>query len=303
MSDTGLIQADMDALLEQTRTLAKMAREEDLGRGDMTSGLLGDSGEGVFRLISKEPGVFAGREVTEIIVAEYAANVVVNWQDAGRDGFEFGTAHTSILELAGPVDTALRLERVLLNFLQRLSGIASKTRKFVDAVAGTNAKILDTRKTTPGWRHLEKYAVRCGGGQNHRMGLHDAILIKDNHLAAGPAEQTAATVFEMLNNVGELNPPPSFVEVEADTMDQFSQLCNVIGIDVILLDNFTLDELREALALRASLNLQDKIKLEASGGVKLNTVADIARTGVDFISVGALTHSAIAIDLSLERIR
>ncbi|GJM26732.1 MAG: nicotinate-nucleotide diphosphorylase (carboxylating) [Phycisphaerae bacterium] len=302
MSDRSLIPIDHDALITQTRTLVQMAKEEDLGRGDLTSGLLGDPGRGTFRLINKEPGVFAGRELAETIVAEYASEIALAWQPAGVDGAEFGDEHTPLVELSGQVNSILPLERVLLNFLQRLSGIATKTRRFVNAVKGTDAVILDTRKTTPGWRHLEKYAVRCGGGQNHRMGLHDAVLIKDNHLASQPTTQTSAVVFDMLNRIGSINPPPNFVEVEADTLDQVRQLFSVVGIDVILLDNFSLAHLREAVALRASLNLQDKIKLEASGGVNLDTVTDIAKTGVDYISVGALTHSATAVDLSLERI-
>ncbi len=303
MSNRSLIPVDRDALIQQTQTLARMAKEEDLGRGDLTSSLLGDPGTGTFRLINKEPGVFAGREIAETIVAEYTSDVSLSWQPIGVDGHAFGAEHASLVELTGPVNTILTLERVLLNFLQRLSGIATKTRRFVDAVQGTNAIILDTRKTTPGWRHLEKYAVRCGGGQNHRMGLHDAVLIKDNHLASQPTSHTSAVVFDMLNRVGSIDPPPNFIEVEADTLDQVRQLFSVVGVDVILLDNFSLADSREAVALRASLNLQDKVKLEASGGVNLDTVADIAKTGVDYISVGALTHSATAIDLSLERIR
>ncbi len=303
MTDRSLIPIDQTALIEQTRTLARMGKEEDLGRGDLTSDLLGDPGNGVFRLISKESGVFAGRELAETIVAEYATDIALSWKPAGVDGGEFGSDHTSLLELSGPVNSILTVERVLLNFLQRLSGIATKTRRFVIAVEGSGAVILDTRKTTPGWRHLEKYAVRCGGGQNHRMGLHDAVLIKDNHLASQPTGQTSAVVFDMLNRVGAIDPPPRFVEVEADNFEQVRQLFNVVGIDVILLDNFSLDDMREAVALRASLNLSEKVKLEASGGVNIDTVSDIAKTGVDYISVGALTHSATAVDLSLERIK
>ncbi len=302
MSERSLIPIDQAALIAQTRALVQMAKAEDLGRGDLTSSLLGDPGIGVFRLINKEPGVFAGRELAETIVAEYASDIELSWQADGVDGGEFGSDHMSLIELAGPVNSILTLERVLLNFLQRLSGIATKTRRFVHAVQGTGAIILDTRKTTPGWRHLEKYAVRCGGGQNHRMGLHDAVLIKDNHLASQPTGQTSAVVFDMLNRVGSIDPPPQFIEVEADTLDQVRQLFSIVGIDVVLLDNFSLTELREAVGLRESLNLQDKVKLEASGGVNLDSVGDIAKTGVDYISVGALTHSATAVDLSLERI-
>jgi len=302
--DGSLIVADHEALLAQAKSLAEMAREEDLGRGDITSGLLPDSGEqGVFRMVNREAGVFAGRDIAETIVRTYTDDVAVKWAKDGEDGFAFGAEATSLIELSGSVATILTLERVLLNFLQRLCGIATKTRRFVDAVEGTGVQILDTRKTTPGWRHLEKYAVRCGGGRNHRMGLHDAVLIKDNHLSHRPIEQTSAVVFEMLNKIESLKPPPVFVEVEADTLDQVRQLYSVVGIDVVLLDNFSLGELREAVALRESLNLTDRIKLEASGGITLDTVSQIARAGIDYISVGALTHSAIAVDLALDRVR
>ncbi|MCB9849715.1 MAG: carboxylating nicotinate-nucleotide diphosphorylase [Phycisphaerales bacterium] len=294
-----------DALTNQVRRLAEMAREEDVGRGDITAGLLGgsaDGGAGEFHLVGREAGVFAGRDVAPIVLDVFGGGIELAWTEAGRDGAQISEPPTVLATLTGSVQSILTVERTFLNFLQRTSGIATHTRRFVDAVAGTNAEILDTRKTTPGWRHIEKYAVSCGGGRNHRMGLHDAILIKDNHLAGYPPERIAVAVYEMLNHAGEINPPPTFVEVEADTLAQAEQLFDVIGIDVILLDNFPLEDLRRAVELRDARKLRDKVKLEASGGITLDTVRAVAETGVDYISAGAITHSAIVLDLAFDRI-
>jgi nicotinate-nucleotide pyrophosphorylase (carboxylating) len=197
-----------------------------------------------------------------------------------------------LLKISGPARAILSAERVALNFVQRLSGVATLTAQFVDAVKGTNAQILDTRKTTPGWRRFEKYAVACGGGKNHRLGLFDMILIKDNHLAALWNEKPnaiAAAVARARNKFPKLT-----VEVEADTLKQVAQAV-VAGADIILLDNMTTAQLRQAVRLA-----RDRAKTEASGGVNLKTVRAIARTGVDFISVGALTHSARAMDIGLD---
>ena len=207
----------------------------------------------------------------------------------------------------GPAGAVLSAERVLLNFLQRLCGIATLTRRFVDAVAGTEAAIFDTRKTTPGWRKLEKYAVRCGGGCNHRQGLFDAVLIKDNHLAVRPRVETGApglagVVFEMLNRLDAGGAKPTFVQVEADSLAQVEELLKVVGLEAILLDNFSLEDLRKAVGLRDGCGLRGKVELEASGGITLDTVRTVADTGVDRISVGAITHSAAALDLSMERV-
>ena len=197
-----------------------------------------------------------------------------------------------MLKISGPARAILSAERVALNFVQRLSGVATLTAQFVDAVKGTNAQILDTRKTTPGWRRFEKYAVACGGGKNHRLGLFDMILIKDNHLAALRNEKPnaiAAAVARARNKFPKLT-----VEVEADTLKQVAQAV-VAGAGIILLDNMTTAQLRQAVRLA-----RDRAKTEASGGVNLKTVRAIARTGVDFISVGALTHSARAMDIGLD---
>jgi nicotinate-nucleotide pyrophosphorylase (carboxylating) len=201
-------------------------------------------------------------------------------------------AGAGVLRISGSARALLTAERVALNFVQRLSGVATATARFVAAVAGTRARILDTRKTTPGWRRFEKYAVACGGGTNHRVGLHDLVLIKDNHLAAlaGAAPNPVAAA---VNRARELWPALR-VEVEADTLEQV-RLAVEAGADIILLDNMPPARLREAAALVAG-----RAQLEASGGVTLNTVRAIAETGVDFISVGAVTHSARAVDLGLD---
>jgi nicotinate-nucleotide pyrophosphorylase (carboxylating) len=196
---------------------------------------------------------------------------------------------TPVLFLTGHARALLSAERVALNFMQRLSGIATLTARYVDAVRGTGAQILDTRKTTPGWRRLEKYAVRCGGGSNHRLDLSSAVLIKDNHLAAVDGDVAVA-----VNRARELAAPGTKVEVECDRRAQV-EAALAAGADVVMLDNMTLDEMRECVAL-----CKGRAITEASGGVRLDTVRAIAETGVDWISVGALTHSAPALDLGLD---
>jgi nicotinate-nucleotide pyrophosphorylase (carboxylating) len=194
----------------------------------------------------------------------------------------------SVIELSGLTRPILTGERVALNFIQRLSGIATMTAQFVEAVRGTGVKILDTRKTTPGLRALEKAAVKSGGGQNHRMGLYDGVMVKDNHLLAKPELQEAILSLRRSH-------PDILLEVEADSMDQARLFADLIGVDVILLDNMSPDQLRACVSLK-----RPGLQFEASGGVSLATVRQIAETGVDSISVGQLTHSARAIDFSLE---
>jgi nicotinate-nucleotide pyrophosphorylase (carboxylating) len=208
-----------------------------------------------------------------------------------NDG-DLATAGQSLLRISGPARAILTSERVALNFVQRLCGIATLTRQYVDAVKGTRAKILDTRKTTPGLRRLEKYAVRCGGGENHRAGLFDRVLIKDNHLASlrdAPPNPIAAAVRRAREQY-----PEHPIEVEADTLEQVEQALTA-GADIILLDNMNLVQLRVAVQ-----QARGRAKTEASGGVNLASVRQIAETGVDCISVGALTHSARASDIALD---
>lgn len=282
--------------------LIALARQEDLGDGDITTALIPHADvDSQFALISKQEGVLAGCRVAEQVLAAYDPAITLQWAASAVDGARINAIPATLATLRGSLPSALAAERVLLNFLQRLCGVATMTRAFVDAAAGTTAVIYDTRKTLPGWRSLDKYAVRCGGGKNHREGLFDAVLIKDNHLAGIPTQRLAGTVFEMLGNVSR-GKSPSFIEVEAANLAQMHELCKVVGIDVILLDNFSVPQLAEAVEYRNALGLRGTVQLEASGGVTLQTMRAIAETGVERISVGAMTHSAPAIDLSLERL-
>lgn len=265
-----------------------LALTEDIGSGDLTSRFFVENRTGRARLFVKERAIAAGvetaAEVFQRVDAQSACTVV---RPSGC-ALEPGDA---VLEVSGPLPSLLTAERVALNFLQHLSGIASVTRRFVDAVGATKARILDTRKTLPGLRALEKAAVVAGGGVNHRMGLYDMVMVKDNHLAAGTTlEQLQAAIHHF-----KASHPSVRVELEADTLTQVRDFLTLDGVDVLLLDNMSTEALREAVALNAG-----RVLLEASGGVTLDTVAAIAATGVDFISVGALTHSARAVDFSME---
>jgi len=288
--------------LEAADRLIELAVREDLGGGDLTAGMLTNAGaRGSFELAARQRGVLAGVDLAERILQAYDDSIEIEWERSLGDGVEIGPGTPSLATIRGPLGPILSAERVLLNFLQRLCGVATLTRAYADAVAGTGASILDTRKTTPGWRRLEKYAVRCGGGANHREGLYDAVLIKDNHLAGTETERIAAAVFDMLNRLASAEHRPKFVEVEADDVGQLDAILKVVGVDVVLVDNFSVDELRRAVELRDRRGLRGKVALEASGGITLQSVRAVAETGVERISVGALTHSAPALDLSLER--
>ncbi len=288
---------------EQLGKLLELARHEDLRQaGDVTSKLLPDTvltAEGAWALVARDEGRFAGAALLPILLGSLAPEVRLDWlkTDADRAGIQPGE---TIARLSGLVCQMLTAERTLLNFLQHLSGVATLTQRFVEVVAGTHAKIYDTRKTTPGLRELEKYAVRCGGGHNHRSGLYDAVLIKDNHLAGIPTHRLAHAVMEMLGRIPQLPSRPAFVEVECDAVEQVAELLKVVGIDVILLDNFECDALREAVRLRDEAGLKGKVEFEASGRAVLETVRDIAETGVDRIAVGAITHSAPVLDIGLD---
>lgn len=291
--------ADLRAGLDLTdlSTLWRRALEEDGADRDVTSLVSIDaSTRGVARVAARGAGVFAGAAVLDVLAAEHAAIAV---ERQVNDGAALAAGQTIAL-LRGPLRELLGIERTLLNFLQRLCGVATLTRRYVDATAGTSAMIYDTRKTIPGWRRLDKYAVRCGGGSNHRLGLHDAVLIKDNHLAGIETPRLAGRVFEMLNEVSTLPQKPDFVEVEVDTLEQFDELLKVVGIDVVLIDNFTPGQMREAVERRDAAGLRGKLALEASGGVSLDQVARVAATGVERIAVGAITHSAPALDIHME---
>jgi nicotinate-nucleotide pyrophosphorylase (carboxylating) len=265
-----------------------IALAEDLGDGDLTARFFVENRPGTARLFTKEPAVAAGVETAAEVFRRVAPSACI--EVLRPDGSPL-VPGDSVLRIEGPLPSLLTAERVALNFLQHLSGIATLTHRFVEAVAGTHARILDTRKTLPGLRLLEKAAVRAGGGTNHRMGLYDMVMVKDNHLAA------ETSLDHLQNAIFKLKQahPKVRVELEADTLAQVEAFLHLAGVDVLLLDNMCLADLRAAVALSAG-----RVPLEASGGVTLETVAGIAATGVDFISVGALTHSARAIDFSME---
>lgn len=293
--------------------LIEAAIDEDLGeRGDITSSVLANAGEPASgRVDARAPGVICGLELAPAIAGAFnrrlgfcdgAPGALRIDAGAFRDGDSIQSGQT-VADVRGARAAILAMERTLLNFLSRLSGVATLTRRFVQAVrdSGATCAIVDTRKTIPGWRELDKYAVRIGGGRNHRFGLHDAILIKDNHLAGIPTPGLAPALFHILNRVAELpGHKPDFVEVEVDSLKQLVEVFKVVGVDLILLDNFTLEDMRAAVQLRDSHGLRQRVALEVSGGVTLDHVGEIARTGVDRIAVGALTHSAPALDMGLD---
>lgn len=270
------------------REAAARALGEDMGPADLTTTAVVDpTRQAAGRIFAKEPGVLAGLPVAEQVFREIDPRIRALRR--AEDGDRLAPGAT-VLELSGPAASLLTGERCALNFLQHLSGIATLTRRFVDAVAGTSCRILDTRKTLPGLRALEKYAVRCGGGHNHRMGLYDAFMIKDNHVALMNGTDGFPGAVARARRLD----PEAHLTVEADTLAQVRALAG-LDIDRILLDNMDLETLRSAVVLAAG-----RCELEASGNMTLERVPAVAATGVDFISVGALTHSAPALDFSLE---
>ena len=267
-----------------------IALREDVGAGDITTEFFVPNGlHALGRIIARERAIVAGGQTAAEVFRR--VNPKLNVEVLQPDGTTLLGGET-ILEVRGPAGSILTAERVALNFLQRLSGIATLTKEFVDAAGRSRTRILDTRKTTPGLRALEKAAVVAGGGANHRFNLNDMVLVKDNHLSASSGFSGFASAIQRLRQ----KRPPIRIEVEADRLEQVRSFLEIDGIDVILLDNMKPSEMREAVAL----GKKKKVKFEASGGVTLKNVRQIAATGVDFISVGALTHSARAIDMSLE---
>jgi len=274
---------DVDARVRQ-------ALAEDIGSGDVTTlATVPSDRTASATMVAREPLVLAG-----LLFAERAFQIIspeITLDAVAADGQDC-PKNTVLLRVSGNAQSILTAERVALNFVQRLSGVATATRRFVEQVAGTHAKILDTRKTTPGWRVFEKYAVRCGGGSNHRIGLYDMVLIKDNHLTALQNERPNA--IEAAVRRARAQFPALKVEVEADTLEQVEQALHA-GADTILLDNMALMEMTRAVQI-----VGGRAKTEASGGINLANVRTIAETGVDFISVGAITHSARAVDIALD---
>ncbi len=301
----------MNAWSALTRQLVAAAYDEDVGAGDLTSALLPRMDAPVTaRVVPRKAGVIAGLALGPLVADVFGGRLgaLLRFAPAAdlADGVNVAAGQV-VATLEGPWAAVLATERTLLNFLGRLSGIATLTARYVAAAraAAPGVRVLDTRKTTPGWRELEKYAVRCGGGDNHRCGLHDAVLIKDNHLAGVPPEQLAAHLRALLAGLATAHRRPAFVEVEVDSLLQLGAVLTVPGVDMVLLDNFTPQELRSAVALRDRAGLRPgagarAVFLEASGGVTLETIAAIAATGVDRISVGALTHGAVALDVGLD---
>ncbi|ODA67287.1 Nicotinate-nucleotide pyrophosphorylase [carboxylating] [Methyloligella halotolerans] len=274
--------------------LVKLALSEDLGQaGDVTTdAIVPESALGNARIVARENGVIAGLELAE--AAFKAFDPELHFNPIVEDG-EAVAAGDGVADIHGKARAILTGERVALNFLGRLSGIASLTAQFVERVEGTGATIIDTRKTTPGLRALEKFAVLAGGGRNHRFGLFDAVLVKDNHIAEAGGIEPALAAIE--RHLGEKAGRKLRIEVEVDRLDQLEEALTQ-PIDAVLLDNMDPETLKEAV--RMVRERAPKVQTEASGGVTLETVRGIAETGVDFISVGALTHSPRNLDLSLE---
>lgn len=275
---------------DEVSAQVRSALAEDVGSGDVTTlATVPAKRAAESSMTAREEMVFAGGAWVTEVFRQCSAEVEVCLRVTDGERVKSGT---EVAFIRGPARAILTGERVALNFAQRLSGVATLTRRFVEAVSGTRARILDTRKTTPGMRRLERYAVVCGGGTNHRAGLYDAVLIKDNHLVAlaGAKPNPVAEAIRLSRAAW----PGLKVELEADTLEQVMQAVEM-GADIIMLDNMPLQDMKRAVELVAG-----RAKIEASGGVRLDTVRAIAETGVDFISVGALTHSARATDLGLD---
>lgn len=274
----GLNEAELDALIRATLA-------EDVADGDVTTNWTISADQmSKAEIIAKATGVVAGLPLAERILA-FVDSHIRFWPQV-RDGAAVQPKDV-VAQIEGPTRGILTGERLLLNFVQRLSGIATLTRAYVDAVAGTKAVVLDTRKTTPGLRALEKYAVRMGGGANHRMGLYDMVLIKDNHI------QAAGSISAAVQRVRERNQAGLPIEVEVRNLDELREVV-ALDVDRVMLDNMDCEQMRQAVALVAG-----RVPLEASGNVTLSRIGAIAQTGVDYISSGSLTHSARALDLSL----
>ena len=276
----------LDAALKGASTKDASALAEDVGAGDLTAALIPETTTATATVITREPTILCGRSWFDEVFKQLDPKISIEWNY--MDGQRIA-ANKIICTLQGSARPLLTGERTALNFLQTLSGTATDTRRYVDAIAGIGCKILDTRKTIPGLRRAQKYAVLCGGGTNHRIGLFDAILIKENHIIAAGSIQAA--VSHARATAGE-----RMVEIEVENLQELEDALTT-DIDRVLLDNFTNEQLTEAVKLKATC--KTKVQLEASGNVTLETIRDIARTGVDFISIGGLTKHLRAIDLSM----
>ncbi|HHN78386.1 MAG TPA: carboxylating nicotinate-nucleotide diphosphorylase, partial [Phycisphaerales bacterium] len=259
----------------------------------------GDSDITEARVTARAGGVAAGLAAIDDLLAVFAPGEGIAADTHARDGDPIEPGQ-NLATLRGPLPEIVRVERTLLNLLGRLSGVATRTARFIDAMGRTTSRLYDTRKTTPGLRVLEKYAVRCGGGWCHRMGLHDAVMFKDNHITGVPADRLAAHITNLVRRARAAGRSPAFVEVEVDTLEQFDALLTLEPgvVDVVLLDNMPPADLAEAVARRDRAG--SPLLLEASGGVSLDTINTIAQTGIDRISVGSLTHHAVSLDIGLD---
>ena len=291
-----------EQLEDDCRQIVRLAVREDLDRFcDVTTvALVPPDARCTADMVAREPGVIAGLRTVETVLDEMQADLSV---EMGQTDGDVVTAGTRLGTLSGAARDLLTSERILLNLVGRMSGVATLTRRYVSRVQGTTARIYDTRKTTPGWRRLEKYAVRAGGGTNHRTGLFAAVMIKDNHLAFGaeqgmtPADAVRKTR-EFVRQLRDDDPSVQMiVEVEVDSVEQFREVLTAAP-DIVLLDNMSTDQQRACVALRNTS--APHVQLEASGGVDLDSVGEIAQTGVERISVGALTHSAVSLDVGLD---
>ena len=291
-----------EATIANCRTLIGLAIKEDLAeQSDITTrAVIAATARGTAHLASREYGIACGLRAAECVIEAMNADVDVTLRVDDGDKIEPGK---QLAALDGSAQDILKVERIILNVCGRLSGIATMANRFVQRVAGTKARIYDTRKTTPGWRRLEKYAVQCGGGNNHRLGLFDAILIKDNHIALADSDDQVSLdnvvdrARSFLENTNGIDAEGTMVEIEVDTIEQLVTVFPQRP-DIVLLDNMTLDQLRDAIGLRDELS--PTTQLEASGGINERTILDVAQTGVDRISVGALTHSARCLDIGLD---
>jgi nicotinate-nucleotide pyrophosphorylase (carboxylating) len=293
--------------IDQVRDLILLAKREDLGPppfDDVTSRLLiPEEAVGVGTLVQKGVGVACGLPIVEMVCQAYDERLRVEQ----IPGFHFDLLEGNysdqrcmpLVRIRGPLRSLLSAERVLLNFMQHLSGVATLTHRFARRVEGTGAKIYDTRKTLPGFRALDKYAVRCGGGYNHRIGLYDGLLVKDNHLARLPLRELMPYLTDIVRRA-RAEDPARLVEIEVDTLEQLREVLKVDNVDVILLDNMDCPTMQQAVELRNDSGRRGKVDLEASGGITLETVRSVALTGVDRISIGAVTHSAPALDVGLD---
>jgi nicotinate-nucleotide pyrophosphorylase (carboxylating) len=276
-------------LPDNVHQLIRAALAEDIGDGDVTSlYFVPEESRSSARIVAREPGIVAGVDVAAAVFRAVDPNVTLTIEKQDGESFERGG---SLMTIEGSSRSLLTAERTALNFLQRLCAIATQTHRYVEAVKPHPVKILDTRKTTPGWRWLEKHAVKCGGGTNHRIGLFDMVMVKDNHLLADDKLDDLQAAIDSVKT----DKPGIRVELEADRLDQVRAFLTLRGVDVILLDNMPPPVLREAVAL-----VQGRVMLEASGGITFDTIKEVAATGVDAISIGALTHTVRALDLSLE---